>query len=110
MAKFKAVRSPGHQGRGRTLQLQQAVPGLDGVAVLPQQTNTHPRIQPLEQALHQRATAEPAGLFGKPMGLTLLALQCSRRQIAATDVFCQPSLQGSGECRGLPVQTVPEVR
>ena len=44
------------------------------------------------------------------MGLTLLALQRRRRQIAAADVFREPGLQGSGECRGLPVQTVPEVR
>ena len=39
------------------------------------------------------------------MGLTLLTLQGSRRQITAADVFRQPGLQGSGECWGLPVQT-----
>ena len=44
------------------------------------------------------------------MGLTLLSLQGSRRQITAADVFRQPGLQGSGECRGLPVQTVSNVR
>jgi len=44
------------------------------------------------------------------MGLTLLALQGSRRQVTTADVFLQPGLQGSGECRGLPVQTVADVR
>ena len=44
------------------------------------------------------------------MGLTLLALQRRRRQIAAADVFHQPGLQGSSECRELPVQTVADVR
>ena len=66
----------------------------------------HRGIQPLEQALHQWPTTKPTRLFGDPMGLTLLALQGSRRQITAADVFRQPGLQGSGECRGLPVQTV----
>ena len=101
---------PSHQSLGRPLQLQQAVPDLNGVAVLPQQAKAHPGIQTLEQALHQRTTTEPARLFGDPMGLTLLALQGSRRQITAADVFRQPGLQGSGECRGLPVQTVSDVR
>jgi len=44
------------------------------------------------------------------MGLTLLALQGSRRQITAADVFRQPGLQCGGECRGLPFQTVSDVR
>ena len=101
---------PGHQSRGRPLQLQQAVTGLNSVTVLTQQPKAHRGIQPLKQALHQWPTTKPTRLFGDPMGLTLLALQGSRRQITTADVFRQPGLQGSAECRRLPVQKVSDVR
>ena len=70
---------PRHQGRCGPLQLQQAVPGLNSVTVLTQQPKAHRAIQPLKQALHHWPTTKPTRLFGDPMGLTLLALQGSRR-------------------------------
>ena len=49
------------------------------------------------------ASAESARLLGNPRGLTLLALQGWGGEIAAAKILLQPSIEGAGECRGLPV-------